>query len=249
MFMKFVQIPIRPEAVEAYTSFYDFRVAPVLREVEGCMFARLIQESTSESGLLSLTIWSSAEAAQAYEDSGLFDKLFDERAPFAEDTTEWKVQLSDEMKLEYVPVQDDPEIQYMAVVAGTIDDDPAEKIGDYTYVRIFSFRIKPGMLDEAESFYNDRVSSRLLDVEGCRGAYMISLDNEEMMSVTIWESERNAEEYEQSGLFDELTKEAQPFFSALTRWKMSLDPDQQADTVTSEEQSIKGYRIITGQKT
>lgn len=250
MFMRFVHIPVRPEAVEAYTSFYDFRVAPTLRKVDGCLFARLIQDSSSASGLLSFTVWSSPEAAHAYEQSGLFDKLFSEGAPFSEDTTEWKIQLTNEMKLEYLPVPDEPDVKEMPVVAGMTTGDPAEQIGDYTYVRIFSFRIKPDRRKEAEHFYDEVATPTLMKVDGCRGAYMIaSHADEEMMSVTVWESKRHADAYEKSGLFDELTKQARPFFSSLSQWKMSLDPDQQSEVLTSEDGSVKGYRIVTGQKT
>jgi quinol monooxygenase YgiN len=248
MFMRFVQIPIRPEAVEAYTSFYDYRVAPTLRKVDGCLFARLIQDSSSESVLLSFTVWSSPEAAHAYEQSGLFDKLVAENAPFIEDTTQWKVQLSDDMRLEYKPVLDEPDVRAMPVVAGTVMGNPAEQIGDYTYVRIFSLRLNPGMLEEAGNFYDEIATPQLLKVAGCRGAYMIALNNDEIFSVTIWESKQHADAYEESGLFKRITDQARPFLSTLTKWKMSLDPEKQSEILTSEDGSVKGYRIVTGQK-
>ena len=203
MFMRFVQLPIRPEAVEAYTSFYNFRIGPALRDVPGCLFARLIQDSSTESRLLSFTVWESAEAVHEYEESGLFNKLMNEGDPFAEDTTEWKIELSDDMRLEYKPVHDEPEIKAMNVVAGTKEGDPVAQIGDFTYVRIVSATLAPKTHEDFERLYDDVITPKLLAVDGCRGAYLIKLNDEvDILSVTVWENERSAETAKAQSILD-----------------------------------------------
>lgn len=251
MFMRFAQIPVRPEAVEAYTSFYNYQVGPALSKVKGCLFARLIQESTpgSDAGLLSFTVWDSVEAAEAYEQSDLFRQLVADQAPFAEDTTEWKIQLTDDNKLEYKPVIEAPEVQAVPVIGGLTDGDPAEQIGDYTYVRILSATLAPDTLEEAERVYNEGITPRLLEVDGCRGVYLIALNEHvDVLSVTVWESSRHAEAYEKSDIYKEFSKLAQPYLSSLLQWKMSLHPDDRTETVTSDDGTVKGYRIVTGEK-
>lgn len=247
--MRFLHIPVRPEAVEAYTSFYDFRVGPLLKNVPGCLFARLIQDTASESGLLSFTVWSSPEAAEEYEQSDLNKQFAEEHTPFTEDTTEFKIQLSEDLKLELKAVQDEPAVQGMPVVAGMTDGDPAEQIGDYTFIRTLSAKTRPGKLSELRMVYDEEITPALLAVDGCRGAYLIALNDEnDVLSVSIWESKRHADAYENSGVFDRLFDLARPYLSSLMQWKMSLDPEMRSETLTSEDQSIKGYRIITGEK-
>ncbi len=251
MFMRFAQIPVRPEAVEAYTSFYNYRIGPALSEVPGCLFARLIQESSAEmdAGLLSFTVWDSAEAAEAYQQSPLFKQLIDDHEPFAEDTSEWKIQLSDDMKLEYKPVVESPEVRVLPVVGGMKHGDPAKQIGDFTYVRILSATMAPETLEAAQEMYDEKITPRLMKVDGCRGVYLIALNEHvDILSVTIWESERHAAAYEKSEIYKEFSNLARPFLSSLLQWKMSLHPDDRTETVTSDDGTVKGYRIITGEK-
>ena len=251
MFMRFAQIPVRPEAVEAYTSFYNYRIGPALSEVPGCLFARLIQESSAEmdAGLLSFTVWDSAEAAEAYQQSPLFKQLIDDHEPFAEDTREWKIQLTEDNRLEYKPVIVDPAVQAVPVVGGLKEGDPAKQIGDFTYIRILSATLDSNKLEDVEKLYDEQIAPRLMEFDGCRGAYLIALnDKVDVLSVSVWESKRHADLYDEDVLSSELWNLAKPYMSSLLQWKMSLHPDDRTETTTSDDRSIKGYNIVTGEK-
>ena len=69
MFMRFVQLTIKPDSVLAFERFYNFRSAPALLEVEGCLFAHLIQSDKSAADFISCTVRRSPEAAEKYESS------------------------------------------------------------------------------------------------------------------------------------------------------------------------------------
>ncbi|MCZ6757073.1 MAG: hypothetical protein O7C39_02215, partial [Bacteroidetes bacterium] len=41
---------------------------------------------------------------------------------------------------------------------------------------------------------------------------------------------------------------AAPYLSSLYQWKMSLDSEKQSTTQTSDDLSVAGYHIVTGEK-
>jgi len=103
-------MPVRGSAFER---FYEHRVAPALLSESGCVFARLIKSTEDETDFISFTLWESPEAAMEYEESGRYKSLVSENHPFLEDSTEWKIQLTPENTLEYLPVQEEPEVKAM----------------------------------------------------------------------------------------------------------------------------------------
>ncbi len=143
MYMRFVQLEIRADAIESFERFYEYRVTPAVLDEPGCLFARLIQSDSNPTEFLSFTLWTSPEAAAEYESSGHFAALIEENEPFLEDRTEWKIQLSEGNTLEYAPVKERLTIQAMPVVAGTTGTDPTREIGNDMYVSIVSAKIIP----------------------------------------------------------------------------------------------------------
>lgn len=88
----------------------------------------------------------------------------------------------------------------------------------------------------------------LLATTDCRAAYLIgSKERNETLSITIWDSQGAAKEYEKSGKYGELMTRAAPFLSSLYQWKLTLDPRQQKNTLSSDDVSIKGYHVVSGE--
>lgn len=247
--MRFVQLKVNPDSVEAFERFYEFRIAPAVLGETGCIFARLIRSDSSPSEFLSFTIWKTHADAESYETSGHFDELIKENEPFLEDTAEWKIQLSDDNTLEYKPVKEKPTIQAMPIAAGTDESDLAEEIGSDMYVRILSARLKTGIFKDFQKVYDELITPTVLSLDGCRGIYLIGQESsDEILSVTIWDSKSNAAYYEASGAFDDLVNQVQPYLSSLYQWKMSLDSKKQSTTQTSDDLSVEGYHIVTGER-
>jgi len=248
MFMRFVQLSIRPDATEAFERFYSYRVAPALLDVDGCVFARLIRNENNPTNFLSFTLWNTAEHANAFESSGYYDELIAENEPFTESSSEWKIQLTEDNTLEYREVEEKPIIKAMPIVAGTEDLAPTRTLTPDTYVRILSARVEPDSFDEFRSRYDSLIVPELLQIDGCRAAYLIGRKEQgEGISVTVWDSKRHADLYEKSGKFQQLFSIIQPLLSSLYQWKMSLDPSRQSNTSTSDDVSVEGYRIVTGE--
>ena len=249
MFMRFVQLKVLPESIEAFERFYEFRIAPFLLDEPGCIFARLIQSDASSNKFLSFTLWKSHAEAEAYESSGHFDEILKENEPFLEDTTEWKIQLSEDNTLEYKPVKEKPTIQGMPLAAGEDQSDPSEEIGADMYVRIVSARVREDGFQGLKKMYDDFFIPQLLSTTGCHGLYLIgSDDSDEILSITIWETKSYADVYEASGKFSKFVEMAAPYLSSLYQWKMSLNSEKQTTTKTSDDLSIEGYHVITGEQ-
>ena len=79
--------------------YYDDRTVPVLQKTPGCLFACLMQSTQSADEVISMTLWESASSAEAYEKSGLFKQLIDEKRHILAESAEWKMELTKELKL------------------------------------------------------------------------------------------------------------------------------------------------------
>lgn len=245
MFMRFVELNIRLDQAPAFERFYNFRTAPAMLEVDGCLFAQLIHSVSEETDFVSFTLWRSQEKAELFQFGGFYETLVAELDPFIEDSSEWKIRLTDDMTLDYSPVKQEPVVQGMPVVAGTDEEDAAEQIGSHTYVRILSAKLEPGNFEEFRRRYDEAVTPGLLAVPGCYAAYMIgSEENKEFVSVTIWESRDHAEAFQNSGEFQKLFAIVRPLLSSLYQWTMSLDASKQQRTKTSDDVLVRGYHAV-----
>ena len=111
MFLRMVTHIIRAEDSEKNARTYAGSVLSGLRTTDGCVFAALLQESSNPQRCISLTIWSARDASVAYEESGLYQKLVDSLRPYFLETDEWKLELSEDLSLQYTPVRVEPSVE------------------------------------------------------------------------------------------------------------------------------------------
>ena len=248
MYLRFVQVRVKPDRIQDVQKNYDERVIPVLRSTKGCLYASLIQETHHPDECISLTLWDSNRSAQEYEKSGKFQALMDEAAPNLAETSEWKIHLSEDMKVEYEPIVEPP-----TVTAYDLPSDQAavpfvQGSAGGLFVRIVSPQIRHGMEEEFKRIYHNEIMPSIKNVQGCRYVELSENAGEEgkMISITVWDSSRDAEAYEQSGLFRELTKKVEHTFSEVYQWKMQLEKETHKRTITSGEMTVEGYRVVTG---
>ena len=78
MHMRFVRMKIKETRAWDAKKFYVQSVIPQLEQTEGCRFAAFLEGSIHGDEYISMTVWTSAEAADEYVKSGLFDRLLDE---------------------------------------------------------------------------------------------------------------------------------------------------------------------------
>lgn len=248
MYVRFVKLRIKPGMEAAYERYFSTHDAPTMMQNDGCLFAHLVQDESDRDSFIALSFWKSEAHAREYEESGRYAALIARNRPFLEDSAEWRMQLTENLELSYVPVAIEPEVEAFDVAASTIDDVPDERGLSHMYLRIVEGKTDSGMVEDFASAYRQHVIPALRQVDGCRYAYLAAGRNEnEIMSVTLWESKAHAIAYESSGRFGELLATVRPWMSSLTQWKMALDPSKQSMTVTSEDIAVRGFRVLGGE--
>lgn len=249
MFMRFVHLKIKKELGPDFVGFYEARIIPALQETPGCLYASLLRPSSDSDECISMTTWRSAEAAEAYELSGLYDQLLDESDDYMVDATEWKVGLSSGSADE-VPALHDPDVERYPVEVAAVNDVVDATGPQGFFVRIVSARVEPGRYDELKQRYDQEIKPALIATKGCRGVFLVESvkARSRALSVTVWDSEEDAVRYELSGAFDELTARVSEYFSGLYQWKLSLGPADERGTVSGKDLDVKGFQVVTGRR-
>jgi quinol monooxygenase YgiN len=249
MYMRLVQMKVDPERSAPVQDYYDRTVIPALRSVPGCLFASLVMKEGRSGECLSLTLWNSAEEAETYSKSEVYQNFRQKLRPLLADSTEWKMQLSNDLTLEYVPVKEEPIVKSYAVESTPEKLTTAGSIRQQLYVRIVAPKIRPGKLEEFKRIYRGTVLPALKKVEGCLYAYITEGTGNpgDVLSVTIWDGHESAEKYESSGQFATLVDLLKTTFTDLYQWKMGLEKNLGEKVVTSEEMAVGHYQVISAE--
>jgi heme-degrading monooxygenase HmoA len=247
MFMRLVQLNVEIQMIDNFRETYNKDIISRLQKMPGCRFVGLIESGTEESEFISLTLWDTQEQADSYEKGGIYEELLGKLKPYLRNSSEWKIQLSENLELEYKPVAEEPVIKRYSVQA-LADSSSAGNIDSRLYVRIVSVSIQDGKEDEFRQIYMDEIIPALLATRGCRYAYLTQSIQEAngFISVTIWDSKSDADLYESSGKFSELVDKVAHTFSQFYRWKMALESDYNANIKTSEDMKVEKYNLVTG---
>jgi heme-degrading monooxygenase HmoA len=248
MFMRLVQIKLKTGTLQHLQGMYNQRVIPTLEKVRGCRYAGLLQSAFHGEECISLTLWDSQQEAEAYERSGLFAQLLDESKPYLSDSSEFKVQLSHDLTLEYVPVPEEPTVSAFPVAATSDATSPEGRKHDALWVRIVSLKIRPGKMEEFKRLYEQEVIPTLRSVKGCRYIYLTQRPGtpNEIVSVTSWDSKADADSYETGGLYDRLLEGQRHTLSELYQWKRVRDHDHMGRVATSEDPTVEHYNVLIG---
>jgi heme-degrading monooxygenase HmoA len=247
MFMRLVQVKVKPESSDNLAALYAQRIVPVLQQTPGCIYASLIRSTSNPDESISLTLWNTAHDADVYEQSGSFQRLIAEAQPYFSDSSEWKIQLSKDLTLEYTPVSEEPVVRsYTETTPST--DRPQLAAEGRLFIRILSVKLQPGKTEEFAKIYHSEILPVLRNVQGCRYAFLTEgvEERNEVISLTIWDSKEAAEVYEASGLFKKLTKRVQHTFSELYQWKMAAERRSSVQVATTEDLNVKGYHVVSG---
>jgi quinol monooxygenase YgiN len=249
MYMRFVRVRVKRDRMADFRRFYDDRVITALQETDGCLFASLLETTSEDDECISLTLWSSQEAAESYEASGLYDELLDESDDFLAETSEWRVRLTGDPGRP-VPRLQDPDVEAFPVEIAAMADPIENDTPPHLFLRIVAARVDAGKFEDLRTRYNAEVVPELLATPGCRAVFLVESlrANTRALSVTVWDSEAQALRYEMSGTFDKLTARMSEFFSGLYQWKLSLTPSREGGAITGQDLDVSGYRLVTGRR-
>jgi len=116
------------------------------------------------------------------------------------------------------------------------------------FMRLVQIKVKSETADQLPLLYSEKIIPALQQTTGCLYASLIkSTQNEdEAISMTLWDSLDHAEAYEQGGLFQKLLNDVTPFLSDSSEWKIQLSKDFSWEYIPShEEPVVKSYRVTT----
>ena len=256
MFMRLVQMRVNPDKIFEFEEVYERMIIPALQHTPGCLYAGLVQSLEDEDDGISITLWSHQDDAFAYERSGKYAEALELARPFFSDSSEWRVQLSVDLRPEFWPVVPEPVVKSYATDVSRLKGSglPSGQAGPM-YLRILSMKLNPGKKHEFVEIYHREIIPGLRQVEGCLDAYLAEgvTGGNELLSITIWSGLKYARAYEATGEFDKLKRKVQHTFSNLALWKMALDeeplPGSQGiakRAVTSDDVAVRTYSIVVG---
>ena len=247
MYMRFVNMKVKEGMLRGLARFYEDRVIPALQESGGCLYASLLQPSGDDLECVSMTMWRSEEDADAYESSGLYDRLLDDSDQFLAEVSAGRVQSSARSTRTFTALQD-PEVEaYPVEVAGV--GEVVDAVGPHQFfVRIVSARVEAGRFEELKQRFDEEIKPALMATKGCRAVFLVEnvKQRSRALSVTVWDSEEDAIRHELSGAFDDLVGRLSEFFSGLYQWKLSLDTSGDRSAVTGKDLDIRGFQVVTG---
>lgn len=250
MFMRLVHLHISGEYESSFKQLYNISVLPQLQKMDGCNMADLIKSNTEKGKYISLTLWDEKHQAEKYEKSEAFKNLSSQVNMFLSESSEWKVQLSDNYKLEYKPVIEAPFRKNYTVSASTQSKDIENSKRQRMFTRIVSIKIELDKLNEFKTIYSKEIIPSLEATKGCSFTFLVEgiKEENEFLSVTVWEEKSYADEYENSGKFLEQIAKVRHTFSKFYLWKMKLEQNSTGKVETSEDMKVDNYTVITGKR-
>ncbi len=248
MFMRLLQVHVKSDSITNLPSFFNNFMLPEVRNAPGCLYAGFIRSDRDSEESIVVTLWDTTEHADAYAQSGIFQKIMNQAESIFSDVLEWKVQLSRDITIPAASFREEP------VVKPSITAKPDPHNGSHLlnggalYVRILSIRLLPGKAEEFASLYNELIVPTLRLIRGCKYAFLTEGVEErgEVISVTIWDRKEDADLYESMGIFDSLKKRVRHTYTDIFEWKLTADKSAQQVLLTDDMLAHVGYRVIGG---
>ena len=227
MQMRLFRLEVDSEGVALLTKQYGERIIAALGLMQGCRYAGLAQSVHSPERCISITLWDTPVQAEAYERSGVFGELLRESEIFFSPSVEYTIRLSEDLKVEYVPVRSEPVAASYPVAAQSDPGTGGRGLAGAGCLRIISLEILPEKIAEFKSLYVSESIPALRNAPGCRHVILLENDRkkEEFFSITVWESIEKAEEFGRGGVFRGLIDSQKHTFSAHAQGKLLAGDD------------------------
>jgi heme-degrading monooxygenase HmoA len=248
--MRLLHVKVKPEAKPLIRQFYEERVMSPLQEVPGCRFAGLIQSPHCPEELVSMTLWDTRDQADKFRQSDMFSDIMKEVEQYLAESDEWNVQLSEDLVLQVAAAPDPPVIKSYSQFSQNDIRESMATAGPRMFLRLVSMRVAEGKMEEFRDIYQQQVIPALQKTRGCRCACLLEDQgrDDELLSVTLWDSRQDAENYERSGRFAANLAKVKPALSRLYRWKMALEKSPGRRLKTTEDVQVETYTMVIGRR-
>ncbi len=248
MYLRLVQATLKPDLLAEMKYHYEKDVIPTLEKTPGCLYAALVQNTAQRDEGISLTLWVNEQDALSYERSGEYAKLVEVLRPYFSDMSEWKLALSEDLRIEYTPVEKEPEVRSYVSALETDAAMPPATTYENLYLRVVSMNVQEGKIDLFRSLYRDNVLPVLRNFPGCLVVQLAQsvTHGKEFISVTVWNTREAARNYEESGSFDRLKQVLKPALSGLSQWSMDAENNRRQAAATEQDLEVQTYTIVSG---
>jgi heme-degrading monooxygenase HmoA len=115
------------------------------------------------------------------------------------------------------------------------------------FMRLVQAKYDPAALTIIRQIYETKIIPQLQEMKGCLFACLIKseLDPEEGISMTLWDTQENAENYERSGMFQINMQEIKPYLQVSNEWKAQLSKDMKIEyEPVHDEPVVTSYRTL-----
>lgn len=112
-------------------------------------------------------------------------------------------------------------------------------------MRFVRLTVKDGRFNDLRDFYESRVIPALQNTRGCLFVSLLqpTEGENECVSLTLWSSQKRVEEYENSGLYDELLDESDDFLAEASEWRVQLAGDHGGDGPRLQEPEVEAFPV------
>jgi len=244
MFLRMVTHIIRAEDSEKNARTYAGSVLSGLRTTKGCAFAALLQESANPKHCVSLTIWTSRQASVVYEESGLYEKLVDSLRPFFLETDEWKLELSEDLSLQYTPVRTEPSVEGFDETLVTSVELSGLRENPFA-AHILAVTVLQEQVGEFEKKLSSDIDERYREIKGFLELITVRQDRT-FYVISFWDQTVDLQSPSGVRLLDRLGESLSELLPAFIQWKVSHERAARF-SASSEDVRSSVYRCLASE--
>lgn len=244
MFIRMVSMGVHADHSEVFAKAYEDNIISALRIQPGCSFASLLQNIQDPKDCISLTIWESKKETDEYEKSGLFKQLVESLRTFYEESNEFELKLTDDLSIEYTPIQKDPTLQQF-------DDSDTGKeyikkfnVTPYA-VKIITLTVQNDKVQEFQEIFNTKVIPKFREQKGFIHIILLRKNNE-FNIISFWDETIDLDASPGGQNLSTLTRSIFNLLPASVQWQVSHKASR-SSFATTEEISASVYRCLTGE--
>lgn len=244
MFLRMVTHTIRSDESEKFAGVYDHFVLSALRTTKGCVFAALIQGTENKEEGISLTIWNSQKESIEYEESGLYKQLVDYLRPYFLESDEYTLKLSDDLSLEYTPIQVEPTVE--GFNDSTTGSENISRITATPFaVQILTLSVQEDQTQTFERIFSSDIHPKYQTHKGFINLILVR-QKREFHVISFWDETVDIQATSGIHSINELLISIHKILPSFIRWKVS-HKSTAVTSVSSEDIKATVYRCLAAE--
>ncbi len=117
-YMRVLSLTLKPGYSDEFNQIYKEKILPELKNVKGCKYAFLIEDSETNNEILSFTIWDNLESIHEYETHGKFHSFLESIRHTLGELYQWKMSLEEKKDSKTSITSQDSDIKTFTLITG-----------------------------------------------------------------------------------------------------------------------------------